>query len=82
VSAHPQPAQDLEALLASIAHDLRSPLNGMKVWATVLESQLHDADDPAVRRAVDGILQGIEQQARLIDQLLDEKRCDETRPRA
>ena len=56
-------------LLAEMAHELRTPLNAIKSWAHVLEGALRDAD-PAARRALAGILSGVEQQARLIDRLV------------
>jgi len=54
---------------ADVAHDLRTPLNAIRGWAHVLESSLPDAD-PVVRRALAGILVGVEHQARLIDGLI------------
>jgi len=54
---------------AEVAHDLRTPLNAIRGWAHVLEGSLPDAD-PMVRRALAGILLGVEQQARLIDRLV------------
>jgi len=58
-----------DELLASVAHDLRTPLNSIKSWTHVLESQLPDPD-PMTRRALDGIMTGVEQQVRLLEQLL------------
>jgi signal transduction histidine kinase len=58
-----------EQLLATLAHELRSPLNGIKTWAHVLESHLPEGDATA-RRALDGILRGVDQQVQLIDDLL------------
>ena len=60
-------------LLALVSHELRTPLNGIKSWAHVLEGQLRDAD-PTSKRALAGIMVGVEQQARLIDDLLDQNR--------
>jgi signal transduction histidine kinase len=54
-------------------HDLRTPLNSIKTWAEVLQSQLGAHDDPVVSRALKGIMSGIDQQARLLDQLADAK---------
>jgi CheY-like chemotaxis protein len=64
--------RDLERdqFLAIISHELRSPLNGIKSWTHVLESQLRDPD-PMTRRALAGIMTGIEHQVRLIEDLLD-----------
>ena len=56
--------------LADVAHDLRTPLNAIKTWTLVLEERLGDRD-PEVRRALQGILAGVDQQARLIERLLD-----------
>ncbi len=55
-------------LVAQLAHELRSPLNGMRGWVTVLQGALPQ-DDPIADRAIDGILLGIEQQLRLIEAL-------------
>ncbi|HUP28798.1 MAG TPA: histidine kinase dimerization/phospho-acceptor domain-containing protein [Usitatibacter sp.] len=56
--------------LAQVAHDLRTPLNAIKTWAQVLADRLGE-DDPEVQRALDGILAGVEQQAHLIERMLD-----------
>jgi PAS domain S-box-containing protein len=63
----------LAAHLTMVSHELRSPLNGIKSWTHVLDTHLRDAD-PAVRRALDGIMTGVEHQARLIEDLLDATR--------
>jgi len=60
--------------LAIVSHELRSPLNGIKSWTHVLENLLRDAE-PAVRRALAGIMIGVEHQVRLIDDLLDVTRA-------
>jgi signal transduction histidine kinase len=65
-------AREDEERLALLSHELRSPLNAIKTWAQVLENQLRDAD-PSVRRALGGIAIGVEQQVRLIDDLLNIK---------
>jgi signal transduction histidine kinase len=62
--------------LAGVAHDLRTPLNAIKTWAHLLQESLGDCD-PEVRRALEGILAGVEQQARLIERLLDPRRPPE-----
>jgi len=54
----------------AIAHDLRSPLNAIKSWTHVLEVSLRESN-PDVKRALQGILAGVETQARLIEELLE-----------
>ncbi len=63
-------AQVREQFLSIVSHELRSPLNGIQSWAHVLENQL-DSENPAVRRALAGIRTGVDQQVRLIEDLLD-----------
>ena len=58
-----------DRFLTVISHKLRSPLNGIKSWTHVLQNQLHDSADPMMRRAIDGIMLGVEQQVRLIESL-------------
>ena len=59
-------ARTREEEFQHLSHELRSPLNGIKSWAHVLENQLRDPD-PATRRALQGILTGVEDQVRLIE---------------
>ncbi len=66
-------ARSRDEFLAIVSHELRSPLNGIQSWAQVLDSTLVDAG-PATRRAIAGIKIGVEQQVRLIDDLLDATR--------
>ncbi|HET9577473.1 MAG TPA: ATP-binding protein [Usitatibacter sp.] len=56
--------------LSIVSHELRTPLNSIKTWAHFLEHQLKDAD-ASVRRAIAGVMIGVDQQASLIDDLLD-----------
>ena len=56
----------MSARPASVAHELRSSLNGIKSWAHVLENELGDGD-ATVRRAIAGIMTGVEQQVRIIE---------------
>jgi PAS domain S-box-containing protein len=67
-------AQARDHFLAIVSHELRSPLNGIKSWTHVLENHLRDAD-PTVKRALAGIMIGVEHQVRLIDDLLDVTRA-------
>lgn len=59
-----------DQFLSILSHELRTPLNSIKTWAHFLEQQLRGGD-PSIRRAVDGVMIGVEQQARLIEDLLD-----------
>jgi len=63
-----------DQFLAIVSHELRSPLNGIKSWTHVLENLLRDAAPP-VRRALAGIMIGVEHQVRLIEDLLDVTRA-------
>jgi PAS domain S-box-containing protein len=63
-----------DQFLAIVSHELRSPLNGIKSWTHVLENLLRDAE-PSVRRALAGIMIGVDHQVRLIDDLLDVTRA-------
>jgi len=64
-----------DQFLAVVSHELRSPLNGIKSWTHVLENQVHESNDPTTMRAIAGIMIGVEQQVRLIDDLLDVTRA-------
>ena len=64
------PRADIEQFLAAVAHELRSPLNGIQTWTHVLEAQMVDAI-PAMQRALTGIKTAVDQQVRLLDRLLD-----------
>lgn len=62
-----------DQFLAVVSHELRSPLNGIQNWAYVLESQVADGA-PLMQRALAGIKTGVDQQVRLIEDLLDATR--------
>jgi PAS domain S-box-containing protein len=64
-----------DQFLAIVSHELRSPLNGIKSWTHVLENHVHADDDATLQRAIAGIMIGVEQQVRLIDDLLDVTRA-------
>jgi signal transduction histidine kinase len=57
-------------LMEEFAHELRSPLNSIKSWTHVLENSVDESADPTIARAIAGILMGVEQQVRLIEDLL------------
>lgn len=62
-----------DEFLAIVSHELRSPLNGIQSWTEVLQTTLGDSS-PLAQRAIAGIKIGIEQQVRMIDDLLDATR--------
>ena len=59
-----------DEFLAIVSHELRSPLNGIQSWTHVLEAYV-PMDQPLVERALAGIKLGVQQQVRLIEDLLD-----------
>ena len=63
-----------DQFLAIVSHELRSPLNGIKSWTHVLQNHLR-ASDPTIKRALAGIMIGVEHQVRLIEDLLDVTRA-------
>lgn len=65
-------ARARDEFLAIVSHELRAPLNGIQSWAHVLENYTKDAASaPLAQRALRGIKTGVEQQVRLIEDLLD-----------
>jgi signal transduction histidine kinase len=60
-----------DELLGIVAHDLRSPLNGIVLAATLAQQRLSPGAEPVVRRALDGLLREAERMNRLIQDLLD-----------
>jgi PAS domain S-box-containing protein len=63
-----------DQFLAIVSHELRSPLNGIKSWTHVLDNHLR-GNDATVRRAIAGIMIGVDHQVRLIEDLLDVTRA-------
>jgi Signal transduction histidine kinase len=62
-------------VLALVSHDLRGPLNAIHSWAYVLERKL-DANDPNSQRAVTGIRNGVDQQVKLLETIVDATRAE------
>jgi signal transduction histidine kinase len=60
-------------VLSLVSHDLRGPLNAIHSWAYVLERKL-DANDPAAQRAIAGIRNGVDQQVKLLESIVDTTR--------
>ncbi|MGH8779598.1 sensor histidine kinase [Paraburkholderia sp.] len=62
-------------VLSLVSHDLRGPLNAIHSWAYVLERKF-DAADAAAQRALGGIRTGVEQQVKLLEDIVDTTRAD------
>src|SRR5262249_47505200 len=58
-----------DAFLATVAHELRTPLSAMLGWAHVLREE--KVDEATSARALDAILRNARQQTRLISDLMD-----------
>lgn len=64
-----------DRLLAVVSHELRSPLNGIRLWTSLLQDTDHP-DQELVRRAVANIESGVTAQARILEDLLDATRLE------
>lgn len=65
-------ARARDEFLAIVSHELRAPLNGIQSWAHVLENTGKESSGgPLAQRALLGIKTGVNQQVRLIEDLLD-----------
>jgi hypothetical protein len=53
-----------------VSHEMRSPLNGIRVWAQVLGTSLDANDESTARRALRGIAECVESQTQFLDGLL------------
>ncbi|WP_114812847.1 sensor histidine kinase [Paraburkholderia kururiensis] len=62
-------------VLSVVSHDMRSPLNAVHSWAYVLERKI-DAGDATAQRALTGIRTGIEQQVKLLEDVVDTTRSE------
>jgi len=60
-----------DQFLALLSHELRSPMSGIQSWAYVLENTIDRGAAAPVLQALAGIKTGVQQQVRLIDELLD-----------
>jgi signal transduction histidine kinase len=62
-------------VLSLVSHDLRGPLNAIHSWAYVLERKL-DANDANSQRAITGIRNGVDQQVKLLETIVDATRAE------
>ena len=62
-----------DEFLAIVSHELRSPLNALRGWGYLLGSA-KSPDASLIERATQAIKRNVDQQARLIDDLLDTSR--------
>ena len=62
-------------VLSLVSHDLRSPLNAIHSWAYVLDRKI-DANDATAQRALEGIRNGVEQQVKLLESIVDTTRAE------
>ncbi|MBP0592091.1 HAMP domain-containing histidine kinase [Paraburkholderia sp. LEh10] len=62
-------------VLSLVSHDLRSPLNAIHSWAYVLERKI-DATDATAQRALEGIRNGVDQQVKLLESIVDTTRAE------
>lgn len=65
-----------DEVLSVVAHDLRSPLNGIGLSATVLQRKADRTGDPQLKELADGVQQSVSQMNRLVQDLLDKTRID------
>ena len=70
-----------DAFFGWVSHELRSPLNGIQSWTHILETYVSLSSDSALAaRAMKGIRNGVAQQLRLIEEILDMSRIIEGKP--
>ncbi len=62
--------QELETFSYSVSHDLRSPLNTVNGFSSLLARHLNNTDDAKVKHYVTRIQTGVEQMGQLIEGLL------------
>jgi signal transduction histidine kinase/CheY-like chemotaxis protein len=66
-------ARARDVLLAIVSHELRSPLNSIRLWASLLNADA-SPDAPTLQNAVRQIESSVDAQSRLINDLLDVSR--------
>ncbi len=65
-------ARAKDRLLAAVSHDLRNPLNRIRLWAQLARDS--SADAGTVNEALDAISASVDTQSRLVEDLLDSAR--------
>jgi len=68
-------ARARETLLKVVSHELRSPLNAIRLWTSLLQTS-ERVDDDLLRRATEQIENGVATQSRIIEDLLDVSRFE------
>lgn len=68
-----------DEFLATLSHELRTPMSAIMGWAQVLERR--GTGDPVERKAVDAILRNTRAQARLVEDVVDLSRIEAGRTR-
>lgn len=62
---------DKEKLLATVSHELRSPMNAVLNWAVMLQADSREAESVALGRRIETV---VLEQMQLVDELLDDHR--------
>lgn len=65
-----------EEALAAVSHDLRSPLTGVMLSASLLEERAAEAGDSEIAELAADVARGTRRAALLVDDLLDYARCE------
>ncbi|MGH8471052.1 MAG: ATP-binding protein [Gammaproteobacteria bacterium] len=60
-----------DEVLGMVSHELRAPLNTIRVWVGVLQQGPSVVDPALAARAMTGIERGVKQQTRILEDLLD-----------
>lgn len=56
---------------ATVAHELRSNLNGLHLWVQVLDARLGESPDPVVLRALQGLREAVARQIDIVENRLE-----------
>lgn len=64
-------SDERDEFLSMVSHELRGPLNAIQNWSQVLKSQFAPGPQTITQRALAGIQEGVEQQVKRIDNLME-----------